>query len=632
MPIIPPHVIDEVRLAVDIVDVISDHVALKKKGRNYFGLCPFHHEKTPSFSVNPDKQIFHCFGCGAGGNVFAFVQRQDGVGFPEAVRALAKRARISIPEPEMEDLALTQHKEALYYANQFAATFFQERLFSETGKAALAYARERGFDEKTLRDFGVGYAPGEWDALLNHAKKHQLKMETLVEAGLLTARDDGGFYDRFRHRLMFPIHNQSARVVAFGGRRLPPERDDTPKYLNTAETPVYHKGQLLYALHLTRDRAKEKGSLIVVEGYADAMRLHAAGLTNTVATSGTALTEEQTRLMLRLVRSVTLLYDSDTAGAAATLRGADILVENGLQVSVATLAAGEDPDSFVLKYGAPAIEKIVADAMPLLEFKMQNTALAAGTSTNPAQRAEALASIAETVAKMANDDQRSRIVQQLAKRLQLREEVLWGEINRVRAVRRLRPPAMHNRATGTGAEYPARGKSEVQNFALRTAEQIFTERCRETESELLRIMIIHPDAIAFIFSFMHIEDFHDAEMREMAKLLAGLAGKTASIDREDLLHYFFDPKQAEFVSRVIHQEATREDVATDYRRWAADCMAKLQRLMVQEQIRELQEMIKARESSGGDTTELTQQFHEYIDHLRRIRAENFLLVNEQEST
>jgi len=620
MPVIPPHLIDEVRLANDIVDVVSDHVALKKKGRNFFGLCPFHNEKTPSFSVNPDKQIFHCFGCGAGGNVFTFVQKQDGVGFPEAVRALAKRARIPIPEPETEDLSVTQHKEALYYANQFAATFFHEMLFSEAGAAAFAYAQQRGFDGKALRDFGVGYAPAAWDALLDHAKNHQLKPETMVEAGLLNARDDGGFYDRFRNRLMFPINNQSGRVVAFGGRRLPPERDDSPKYLNTAETPVYHKGQLLYALHIARDTAKEKGFLIVVEGYADALRMHAAGLTNTVATSGTALTEEQARLMLRLVKSVTLLYDSDTAGAAATLRGADILVENGLQVTVATLAAGEDPDSYVLKYGAPSMQKVIADAIPLLDFKLQNTALTAGAVANPAQRAEALASIAETVAKMASDDQRSRIVQQLAKRLQLREEVLWAEINRVRTVRR--PVSGYS---------SGRGKNEVQGFALRTAEQIFVERCRETESELLRIMIIYPEAIAFVFSFMHIEDFHDIEMREMATVLAGLADKGATFEREDLLHYFMQPQHAEFVSGVIHHDALREGMAEDYRRWAADCMAKLQRLMVQEHMRELQEMIRARENSGGDTTELAQQFHEYIDQLRRIRAENFLLVSEEEN-
>jgi DNA primase len=324
--------------------------------------------------------------------------------------------------------------------------------------------------------------------------------------------------------------------------------------------------------------------------------------------------------MLRLVKNVTLLYDSDTAGAAATLRGADILVENGLQVSVATLPPGEDPDSFLLKQGAPAIEKVVAEAMPLLEFKMQNLALAAGSAGSPQRRAEALASIAETVARMANDDQRSRIVQQLAKRLQLREDVLWAEINRVRAVRR---PA--SRTSFAGA------KSAVQNFALRTPEQIFAERCRETEGELLRIMIIYPEAIAFVFSFMRLEDFHDAEMREMAAVLAGLNENVPRLDREDLLHYFSNPVQAQFVSRIVHQEAAHKDVASDYQRWAADCMAKLQRLVVQERMRELQEMIRAREVSGGDTMELNQQFHEYLDHLRRIRAENFLLVNEEEN-
>jgi DNA primase len=634
MAIIPPHLIDEVRLALDIAEVISEQVSLKKQGRNYFGLCPFHNEKTPSFSVNTEKQIFHCFGCGAGGNVFAFVQRREGVSFPEAVRLLAKRARINIPEPEMEDHAVVQRKEALYFASQFAAVFFQEMLFAPAGTPALSYAHERGLDDETLRAFGVGFAPSEWSALANYAKQKQVKLETLVEAGLLNARDDGGFYDRFRNRLMFPIHNPSGRVVAFGGRRLPhsasfkeqaggaklSEDDNTPKYINTAETSIYQKGQLLYALPEARNHAREKGFLIVVEGYLDAIRLHMAGLKNTVATAGTALTEDQARLMLRTCPAVTLLYDSDTAGAAATLRGADILVESGLQVAVAALPAGDDPDSFALKHGAAAIQQIVAEAMPLLDFRMQNLASAIGPTASPAQRAEALASLAETVAKIASPDQRSRIVQQVAKRLQLREDVLWSEINRVRAVRRPgnKPPLVL-------------AKAEVQNFALRTPEQVFVERCRETETELIRIMILYPEAIAFVFSFMRVEDFHDEDMREMAAALVGVAERASGFEREELLHSFTDPRHAEFASRVIHQEAPRQGMTRDFQRWAADCMAKLQRLVVQERIRELQELIRDREGSGGDTAELSRQFHEHLDYLQRIRAESFLLVQEEQT-
>jgi len=649
MAIIPPHLIDEVRLGLDIAEVISDQVSLKKQGRNYFGLCPFHNEKTPSFSVNAEKQIFHCFGCGAGGNVFAFVQRREGVSFPEAVRLLAKRARINIPEPEMEDRAVVQHKEALYFASQFAAVFFQEMLFAPVGTPALAYAHQRGLDDETLRAFGVGFAPSEWSALANYAKQKQVKLETLVEAGLLNARDDGGFYDRFRNRLMFPIHNPSGRVVAFGGRRLPrvphsasikdvghgaeasliehggetepAESDDTPKYINTAETPVYQKGQLLYGLPEARNHAREKGFLIVVEGYLDAIRLHMAGLKNTVATAGTALTEDQARLMLRTCPAITLLYDSDTGGAAATLRGADILVENGLQVAVATLPAGEDPDSFVFKHGVEAIQKIVTQAVALLDFRMQNLANVIGPTVSPAQRAEALASLAETVAKIASPDQRSRIVQQVAKRLQLREDVLWSEINRVRAVRR-----------PVSKKPSSIAKAEVQSFALRTPEQIFVERCRETETELIRIMILYSEAIAFVFSFMRVEDFHDEDMREMATALAGVVGRASGFEREEVLHYFTEPRHAEFASRVIHQEAPRQGMTRDYQRWAADCMAKLQRLVVQERIRELQELIRDRETSGGDTAELSRQFHEHLDYLQRIRAESFLLVNEEEQT
>lgn len=248
MSFIPESTIEEVRIASDIVDVVSDYVTLKKKGSNYFGLCPFHSEKTGSFSVNAEKQIFHCFGCGTGGNAFTFIMREEGVLFPEAVRILAKRAGIEIPEPDENDKTSLQEREALYYACELATDFFHAQIAAEVGNPAREYLAKRQFDQTAIETFKIGYAPKEWDALLKHAEAKHMRPEVFESAGLLNKRDSGGYYDRFRHRVMFPIMNLAGKVIAFGGRKL--ESDETiPKYVNSPETPIYHKSNVLYGLY-----------------------------------------------------------------------------------------------------------------------------------------------------------------------------------------------------------------------------------------------------------------------------------------------------------------------------------------------------------------------------------------------
>ncbi|MDZ7267981.1 MAG: DNA primase [candidate division KSB1 bacterium] len=618
MPTLPPHIIDEVRLATDVVDLISEYVTLKKAGRNYFGLCPFHPEKTPSFSVNPDKQIFHCFGCGAGGNAFTFIQKLEGVGFAEAVRKLAQRARIAIPEPEPEDRAASQEKEGLYFANALAAEFFQLILASSKGAAGREYMRQRGFDEEALRLFGVGFAPDDWEELYKYARQKSVNPELLVKAGLLNPRaKDGkmaGYYDRFRNRVMFPIHNLSDRVVAFGGRRIPPEREDSPKYLNSPETAVYHKGQILYGLPLAREHLRAADCLIVVEGYLDVMRMHLCGFKNTVATSGTALTAQQARLILRYTRNVILLFDSDAAGSAATLRGADILVENGLQVRVATLSAGDDPDSFLRRHPAGAMQEILANAPDLLEFKARAPGQAGAAST---AREEQLRSIVTTLARMNDALQRQMMVHRMAEKLQVSEAALWEEVGRLR------------RSQSRQARGGAAAVSQPNPQAVLGAPRTFAERSRAVEMELLRIMVLNWNAIQFIFSFMRVEDFHDPQARTMAQVFYNLLDRHLPVEPEMLLHHFNEPWQTEFISKVITQEAGRihkEGIEIDYRRWSADCMARLQRYMIEDQRQALLEQIKLGDRSGRDVTELMQQLNEYDQQLRRIKPENFLLA------
>ncbi len=636
MSTIPQHLIDEVRLASDVVAVVSDYVTLNKKvGHNFFGLCPFHPEKTPSFSVNSDKQIFYCFGCHAGGNVFTFIQRQQGVSFPESVRLLAKRAGITIPEPEAEDATAAQEKDALYFVNKLAAEFFQQMLFNESGRPAREYMHKRGFNDDALRAFGIGYAPQAWEKLAHHASEKSVNLEVMALAGLVNARDSekgkAGYYDRFRHRVMFPIYNLAGSVVAFGGRRLVDD-EDSPKYINSPETPIYHKGTVLYGLYHGRDAVKAADRVIVVEGYLDLMRMHLCGFQNAVATSGTALTEQQARLIMRYTKNVTLLFDSDTAGQSATLRGADILVENGLKVAVATLSAGDDPDSFLAKHPAAEMQQILQNAPPLLEFKILNGAASKTKEQDPvAQRTENLRSIAETLARVRDGLERQTLVHNMAERLRIDEGVLWEEVSRLRRAQYPRAGARRG---------PAR---EIEtriswSSALAAAGRSYAERCRAAEEELIRIMILYTEAAPFIFSFMRVDDFHDPDMMAIANVFHALMENGVlrlQPDSEMLLQYFTDPRQAEFVSRTLHSHAlsavaengadeSPPSLEVDYRRWSADCMAQLLRLKKEEDMQNLREQLKAREKSGGDVAELMQQFLEYQEQLKRIRPESFL--------
>lgn len=604
MAYIPEHLIDEIRTVSDVVDVISDYVSLKKKGVNYFGLCPFHSEKTPSFSVNPDKQIFHCFGCGAGGNVFTFIMREENVDFPEAARILAKRAGIEIPEPDEFDHSDAREKESLYYANELAMKFFAEQLFEPAGREALEYLHSRQFTDEDIRTFQLGYAPESWDALIKYATGRKLRPEILEKAGLVNARDSGGHYDRFRHRVMFPIINLSGKVIAFGGRCLVKD-DQTPKYVNSPETPIYHKSAVLYGLFQARDAIRETDCAIFVEGYTDVMRLVMAGQKNVVATSGTALTELQAKLVHRYTRNAILLYDSDTAGATATLRGADILVEEKLDVRVAELQPGEDPDSFVQKFGIDALREKLAAALPLLEFKL----LRMPESGDRVVRTEQVHSIVNTLARVQDGIERQELVREYAEKLRIDEASLWEEIGRVRKLQRQRR---------------RRGPIEVEVQLPVETQKSFAERSRAVEEELVRIMLHNLQAVPFVLSFMELTDFFNDDYRLIATVLYQLYEHDVHPEPEEYVHYFTEPEICQFVSRVVLHEAQNRGIPDDFKRWAADCLAKLQRIMLDMRIEEVNEQLREREQSGGDPRELLEKWRDLQEQRRRVRPANFM--------
>ncbi|MDH4069412.1 MAG: DNA primase [Ignavibacteria bacterium] len=425
---IPDSAIDDVRLASDIVEVISPTVRLKKRGKNYLGLCPFHTEKTPSFTVSAEKQMFHCFGCGTGGNVFTFLMRIDKVPFPEAVRTLAERAGITLPQtggPDTESV-----HEPLYTACRRAGMYFYDNLFrSPEGDLALRYFHKRGFSDETIRTFGLGCSLNSWDGLLRFGREEGIEPATLEKAGLVVRRDDGsGFYDRFRGRAMFPILSAAGKTIGFGARKL---RDDDPlaKYINSPETPVYDKSRVLYGLSQTKDEIRSAESALLVEGYADLLSLYQAGIRNVVASSGTALTDQQIRLIGRYSRNIVLVYDADSAGSKAMMKGVDLIVAQGFEVRVVSLPQGEDPDSFVRNNGADDFRALADKAMNFLDFKVEQFR-AAGLLASPEGQTRAVRSIVRTIATMKDELKRNLYIKHLSETYGIYESVLFRELEK----------------------------------------------------------------------------------------------------------------------------------------------------------------------------------------------------------
>ncbi|MCG8588105.1 MAG: DNA primase [Proteobacteria bacterium] len=403
---IPEATIQEIRDRLDIADLIGRYVELKKAGRNWKGLCPFHQEKTPSFNVNPDRQIFHCFGCQAGGDVIGFLMKHENLSFPEAARALAHELGISVPEADGRDQGVV---EALVRANQVAQELYRRSLASDAGAHARAYLEGRGLGPEDWERFGIGFAPDRWDGVATALRQAGLSGETGEKAGLLAPRERGGHYDRLRGRVTFPIHDVRGRIVGFGGRAL---GDATPKYLNTPETPLFHKRQALYGFPAALEPVRRAERAIVCEGYFDRIALARAGLGEGLATCGTALTPDHGRQLRRRTRQVVLLFDGDAAGRTAVERALEVLLPEGLRVRAVALPAGEDPDSFLLAHGATALAERVAEAEDAIAVVLR-AALADGAAS-PGEKADAVARLGPLVARVADPVERAEYERRLA--------------------------------------------------------------------------------------------------------------------------------------------------------------------------------------------------------------------------
>ncbi|MBL0309437.1 MAG: DNA primase [Bacteroidetes bacterium] len=433
---IPKLTIQKINDEARVEEVVGEFVTLKKRGANLLGLCPFHNEKTPSFNVNPARNIYKCFGCGKGGGPLQFLMDYQQLSYPDALRYLAKKYNIEIDEEQKSDEEKKKEQEqyslveSIHIANSAAQKFFTEyMLHNDNGKIGLAYFKERGFLTHTIEKFQLGFAPEGGDVFTKHALKEGFQLDILKKAGL-TSPKENSTYDFFRNRVMFPIHNMTGKVVGFGGRIMAKD-EKAPKYVNTSESEVYQKSKILYGAYFAKNEIRKKDECFLVEGYTDVVSLAQAGIENAVASSGTSLTTDQIKLVKRITSNITILYDGDAAGIKAALRGTDLILEEGMNVRIVILPDGEDPDSYVRKVGAEAFETFVKEQKKdLILFK--STLFAKEAKADPIKKAELIRDIIESIAKIPDTIHRSVYIKESSQLFDMSEQILITEVNKIR--------------------------------------------------------------------------------------------------------------------------------------------------------------------------------------------------------
>lgn len=574
--------LDEIQNKCDIIEVIGSHITLKRAGRNYKALCPFHKEKTPSFMVSPSKQIYHCFGCGAGGNVFSFIMKYDGVEFPEAVKTLAEKVGVELPRFSRSEFETSAYAGQLFKVNELAASYYHSMLLrTESGRCTREYLKGRDITGEVIEQAKLGYAPDSWDGFLNYAKQQGFDSGLLERAGLILPREEGGFYDRFRNRVIFPILDIKGRVLAFGARVLD---DCLPKYINSPETEIYIKGRHLYGLNFSIPSIKEKDFCVIVEGYLDYLIPYQYGIRNIVASLGTSLTEHQVRLIKRFTKNVVMVYDGDQAGEAASLRGLDLFIQEGLNVRVVDLPKGYDPDSYVRKKGASEFNSLLDSAEDLFDFKL-GVLTSRYDARNPTQKARICAEMLPTIVKVTNAVLKYEYVRRLGERLQVKEEALLHELKKVKPDYSYEPAEDLSGQKPTGA----------------MAEKI-----------LIGLMLDEPDIIAQVKGSLKSEDFADERARLIVNEIFNTYGEGKSLKPTQLITRFKDER----LTQMISESTSLADGITDIQRNIDDCIKWIKSQNIKNRLSELQNLIKVAEAMG-DEQKVYQLVTEYNNMLKR---------------
>lgn len=529
---IPQEVIDRILDRIDIVEVVGSYIPLKRTGRNYKALCPFHSEKTSSFMVSQEKQIFHCFGCGEGGNVISFIMKYERLEFPEVVKMLAKKTGVMIPTFDKSDSISSSVVSRMYRANELAVEFYHNTLFNtEEGKGALRYLLGRGLKEETIRLFKLGYSPRRWDSLIRYLGTKGISPEILSLAGLAFKRSqDGGYFDRFRGRIMFPIFNVKGKVIGFGGRIYADERgSEEPKYMNSPETQIYNKSRNLYGLNFTWRQLSTDDLAIIVEGYLDMVIPYQSGIKNIIASLGTSLTKEQAGLIRRYTKNAVIVYDSDTAGELATLRSLDLLLEEGFSVSIVRLDKGFDPDTFVRNFGYERFVNLVLSSQNLFDYKLNLL-----KSRFDPERLEDKAKIVEemlpTIYRVKNAVLQSGYIKSLSESLLVDEESIRIEL------KKLKP----NYGGGIAAK-PTVTQDEATSRL----------NVRQSEKTVAALLLTEQSFIDLAKEKIELEDFKDPVIRKIVGLLFKFYEEKKAIAPSKLINYLQEPSERHYIPVLV---------------------------------------------------------------------------------
>ncbi|ENJ6136363.1 DNA primase [Bacillus anthracis] len=589
---IPEEVVEQIRTSSDIVEVIGEYVQLRKQGRNYFGLCPFHGENSPSFSVSSDKQIFHCFGCGEGGNVFSFLMKMEGLAFTEAVQKLGERNGIAVAEytsgqGQQEDIS--DDTVIMQQAHELLKKYYHHLLVNtEEGNEALSYLLKRGITKEMIEKFEIGYASPAWDAATKILQKRGLSLSSMEQAGLLIRSEkDGSHYDRFRGRVMFPIYTLQGKVIAFSGRAL---GDDTPKYLNSPETPIFHKSKLLYNFHQARPFIRKRGQVVLFEGYADVLAAVKSGVEEAVATMGTALTEEQAKLLRRNVETVVLCYDGDKAGREATMKAGQLLLQVGCQVKVTSLPDKLDPDEYVQQYGTTAFENLVKSSISFVGFKINYLRLGKNLQDESGKE-EYVKSVLKELSLLQDAMQAESYLKSLSQEFSYSMETLLNQLHQYRKEQKVQQKQV---------KQVSKSSQIVQTKPKLTGFE-------RAEREIIYHMLQSPEVAVRMES--HIEDFHTEEHKGILYELYAYYEKGNEPSVGTFLSWLSDEKLKNIITDISTDEFINPEYTEEVLQGHLETLRRHQ-----EKLEKMEIIFKIKQMEKTDPVEAAKYYVAYLQN------------------
>ncbi|MFC1667259.1 DNA primase [Candidatus Omnitrophota bacterium] len=584
---ISEHILNEIQDRCDIVEVISGYIPLKSAGRNFKALCPFHHEKTPSFIVSSDKQIYHCFGCNSGGNVFNFIKEYEKIDFIDAVKMLAEKAGVRLPEYRNQKNGEDSFANTVYSINDIAANFYSNLLEKiHPSSEVRRYIEKRGLEEGVIKKLKIGYADSSWRSFLDYLEKRGIKTSLALKAGLILKGKEESYYDLFRNRLIFPIHDVRGRVLGFGARVLDAS---LPKYINSPETVIYKKGQHLYGLNFAKSHIRDKGFAIISEGYLDVATSYQYGINNVVSSLGTALTVEQIRLLRRYTHNVVMVYDADQAGEMATLRGLDLFLEEGMNVKIATLEKNHDPDSFIRKFGPRGFNAAIKEAKNLFTYKL--SLLKEKFDINePEAKAEIVKEMLFTISRVRNAVIKAEYIKKLSHELSIKEDAVWEELRKTKKGTRIRESTVKKQGL----------KKEIN---ISPAEKI-----------LAKLMLEDLNVVSVVRENLQPFDFKNQDIRHLVEALFSLDIDDNFIDATKLINYLEDRVSSNVISFILNEEIEIKNKERN----VSDCIKSIKKEKRDERLRDIQSRLTIAQKNGyeKEARSLLEEFSRLIKDFR----------------